>query len=241
MYAQGSLGTCGFLASLGAVAKASPQTIYNLFTSNGDGTYSVRFFHNGAPQYVTVNQMLPADSHGVAAYAAWDGVDVTGHYLVQSPNFASYFNNLWVALVEKAYAQLNESGWTGLDGTNTYNALDQGVYPQNALTQITGQTASDMQYISSTIHGKSSESDLLALLNAGKAITIVSNFDHADSSIVLGHAYIVTGYNPANHTFQLYNPWGVENTDTVHSTQINISWNGIYTSFYYWNSVLPSA
>ena len=56
---------------------------------NGDGTYTVRFFRNGSPVYVTVNQELPVSSAGNSIYAGWGGFVNT---------YAG--SELWVALAE---------------------------------------------------------------------------------------------------------------------------------------------
>src|SRR5262249_2618558 len=65
---QGSLDDCAFMASLAETALRSPSTINGMFVINGDGTYSVRFFHNGAAEYVTVDSSLPT-SGGSFVYA----------------------------------------------------------------------------------------------------------------------------------------------------------------------------
>ena len=57
--AQGSAGDCWFLASLAETAARDPQIIQNMFINNGNGTWTVRFYVNGAPDYVTVNDQLP--------------------------------------------------------------------------------------------------------------------------------------------------------------------------------------
>lgn len=108
---QGGLGDCYYLAALGSVAHRNPQRIEDMFTDNGDGTWTVRFFRDGEVRFVTVNQMLPVNANGRLVFAG-DG----------SPA-GSATNELWVALAEKAYAQLNESGWIGQDGTNSYNGV----------------------------------------------------------------------------------------------------------------------
>ena len=56
---QGSLGDCYFLVSLAETAYRNPQLIRNMFTDNGDGTYTVRFFSK-SPDYETVDRMLPS-------------------------------------------------------------------------------------------------------------------------------------------------------------------------------------
>src|SRR5207244_740076 len=121
---QGGIADCYFMSALGEVAKHSPSTIYNMFADNGDGTYTVRFFHGSTPAYVTVNRELP-ESGNYAIFAGWGG----GMYNSSS-------NELWVALAEKAYAQLDESGWIGQDGNNAYHGIDYG-WPASAFNQLT--------------------------------------------------------------------------------------------------------
>ena len=228
--AQGFTGNCGFLSALASVAKASPQTINNMFVDNGDGTYTVRFFNNGTPQYVTVNRMLPAEAAGTNAFAGWSGVDSSGQY-DRFARLDNPTNTLWVALAEKAYAQLNESGWTGLDGTNTYLAFNAGIYPDKAAAQITGYSA--------VVHKLSSSStltDLIASLGAGKAITITSNTKLADSNqVVADHAYVVADYDASTQMFTLYNPWGYENTSAViHPTILHLTQADMTKAFASW-------
>ena len=56
-------------------------------------------------------------------------------------------NELWTALAEKAYVQINEMGWlrTGLpgNGQNAYAAIEGG-YIYAALGQITGQATAPL-------------------------------------------------------------------------------------------------
>jgi hypothetical protein len=43
-----------------------------------------------------------------------------------------------VALAEKAYAQINESGWSGQDGTNSYQGIEIG-HTSVALKHVTAK------------------------------------------------------------------------------------------------------
>ena len=100
---QGQVGDCYLVATFGALAKSDPSAITSMFTDNGDNTYTVRFYgSNGAADYVTVDCQFATASWGGPVYAG------VGTY---SPSSTS--NELWVALLEKAYVQWNETGGTG--------------------------------------------------------------------------------------------------------------------------------
>ena len=115
---QGSVGDCYFVAALAEAAQHNPALINNMFIVNGDGTYTVKFFNGGQSYYVTVDSYLPTNASGQAIYAAR----------------GTMYNNsgaeLWTALAEKAYAQLNAMGWSraGMTGSglNSYNAISGG-------------------------------------------------------------------------------------------------------------------
>lgn len=86
-----------------------------MFIDNGDGTFTVRFFNNGVADYVTVDRYLPTTSNR-AAYAGWGGGEAS-----------SSMNELWVALAEKAYAQLGASGWSRPgNNRNSYSDIEGG-------------------------------------------------------------------------------------------------------------------
>ncbi len=60
---QGHLGDCRFVATLAEVALQNPSAIKSMITNNGNGTFGVRFFLDGTPEFVTVNDELPTASH----------------------------------------------------------------------------------------------------------------------------------------------------------------------------------
>lgn len=126
---QGYLGDCYFLAALAAVAKANPNAIRNLITPKGDGTYDVRLYVKKKklldwrglnPVIVNITAELPTHKEG--------GRDV--------PIYAAEGDKeLWVPLVEKAYAELN-----GKKYKSKYKRIEGG-YGTQGIEAITGQEA----------------------------------------------------------------------------------------------------
>jgi hypothetical protein len=151
---------------------------------------------------VTLDRQLPVDEFGNLRFA--------NAYLPA----ADGRNELWVPLAEKTYAQFNESGWIGLDGTNSYNGIGSavdadantgglnGVFPANILTQLTSSGAS-----SSSTSG-SKFADFKAAFDAGKAVVVCSKQAPVSDQVVGNHAYMMVGYDATHHTVKLRNPWG---------------------------------
>lgn len=213
---QGQVGDCYLMASLAEVALRNSSAITNMFIVNGDGTYTVRLFNNGAAEYVTVDAFLPTNVNGVAMYAGL------------GKNYTNTANELWTMLAEKAYVQANEFGWIrpGLSGNgqNSYAAIEGG-YIYAALGHITGQATA--AFMSTT-----SVSGFTTFVNAwtaGKSIGFASKTSPASGSVVGSHAYAVIGYNSSNQTITLYNPWG-PNYATV-----TMTWTEIQGSFQYFD------
>ncbi len=200
---QGQVGDCYFVAALAEVARFSPQVIQQMFTDNGDGTFTVRFFHNGTADYVTVDRALPTTAAGTAEYASFGGrYDAAG-------------NELWVALAEKAYAQLNEAGWLGHAASNSYAAIDGG-YADLALEQVTGRGAGWKWVQNAT------PADLIAAATSGKYTVLGSKQTAPGNGVLASHGYALAGYNSATGRFTLYNPWG---------STIQLTWQQIAQSF----------
>ena len=66
---QGATGSCYFLSALAGTADKKESIIEDMFTDNGDGTWSVRFITNGQADYVTVDNMMATRSNGTYLYA----------------------------------------------------------------------------------------------------------------------------------------------------------------------------
>jgi hypothetical protein len=227
---QGAVGDCYFLAALAETAQTRPSLIQNMFASNGDGTFTVRFLKNGVSQYVTVNRMLPADAGRFPAYAGWGYV--TGTTVQNQINNVD--NELWVALAEKAYAQLNESGWIGQDGTNTYAGIDAG-WPGVAFGHITGKSSGNLKLWQIYPQPYDARSDVLAAIDAGKAVTLITNVSDVAAGIVKNHVYTVVSYDAGTGEFELFNPHGFNGANPV---VLNLNWTQILGSFRYYTSVL---
>jgi len=202
---QGDVGDCYFLAALAEEAIHSPGTIESMFTNNGNGTYTVRFYDNGVADYVTVDSDLPS-SGGDFFYAN------AGAALNSSSNV------LWVALAEKAYAQVAQEGWSRPTAANTYSAIDLG-WEGNAINQLTGRSETS-QLLTNDV---ATLGAIVSDFNAGGWVALDSNSSTA-TGIVANHVYVMLGYNSATHVFNLYNPWGYVQQLTWSQVAANFSY-----------------
>jgi hypothetical protein len=208
---QGYLGDCYLLASLAEAAKQDPSAITSMFTSNGNGTYGVRFYVNGVARYVTVNSSLA--------------------------NGGNIFNSgadLWASLAEKGYAELQATGvvtGNSVNFGNSWTTIGNGGAPEMALEEITGASAitdfrasggswAKVVYNSSFgvtgyTTGNSTASVLSALVSdlaLGDDLVLSSWTNARDSTgkvtLVASHAMSIYGYDAATGMLQVRNPWG---------------------------------
>eukprot|EP01006_Ploeotia_vitrea_P053501 TRINITY_DN67795_c4_g2_i2.p1 TRINITY_DN67795_c4_g2~~TRINITY_DN67795_c4_g2_i2.p1 ORF type:complete len:821 (-),score=28.58 TRINITY_DN67795_c4_g2_i2:29-2443(-) len=102
---QGRLGDCWFLSALCLLA-TRPHLIDRLLITkewNEEGVYACRFFHNGKWEPLIVDSNFPT-KHNHLVYAS------------------AQHNQLWVPLLEKAYAKLHGS-YADIVGGNVHTAL----------------------------------------------------------------------------------------------------------------------
>ena len=86
-------------------------------------------------------------------------------YADYGASYTNAANALWIPLAEKAYAQWNQTGKEGRDGTNSYRSI-QGGWMATVDAQVLGYNATD--YIMTT----TSEQVAVNALAAGDAVTI---------------------------------------------------------------------
>lgn len=243
---QGYLGDCYLLACLAEIASQRPDAIVSMFTDNGNNTYGVRFYVDGAATYVTVDNQLYGDGFPLFNNAL---------YARSLPDEW----NIWVNLAEKAFAQLQATTTTGItDGTNkgpgnTWAAIDGG-WSVYSLAEITGASVvAQFNVYSGSLYGAAyaftlgamatttpiksvSPASLAALLvdalAAGNDITLGSPVDAYDSSsglqtLVSGHQFSLYGYDASTDMFELRNPWGYGINATSYAVTFEMSLDGL--------------
>ncbi len=216
--AQGDAADCYFLAALGQVALQSPGTIESMFTNNGDGTYTVRFYVNGVADYVTVDSYLPVASNGTYAYANYDQYGQVTYVSTGS-------NVLWVALAEKAYAQLAEEGWSRADHgefANSYDSINYG-WPGVVMEQITGAIADTLIAPAGANATPNVESVLLNDIAQNHLISILTyaTLPDSNSAFVGNHCYTLEGYDPTTGLFTFINPYDDGGSQRV----VQVTWD----------------
>jgi hypothetical protein len=186
-----------------------------MFITNGDGTYTIRFYDDKTPYYITVDSQLPVSSTGRLVFANTGTV-------ASNP-----LNELWVPLVEKAYAQLAEFGWldTGGDDQNSYSAINAG-WPGDVMAQATGKTVDDLLSLTN-------EKTITKAFSGKRPITFISVLQPVSIDIVENHVYVMTGYNSRTKEFTLFNPWGINNNALPGI--VTFTWAQVQENFYAWD------
>jgi hypothetical protein len=201
---QGYLGDCYLVSSLAETALQDPSAIESMISSNGNGSYDVRFYVNGQADYVTVNNQLPVMGSG----NKW------------SDNSTLEFANgsvSWAALIEKAYVELNEQTSAAQEGGHTtgnaYEDINGGT--ATALSEITNQSFNTYGLSSST--PTTSLTSLMSTLASDWTAhdeIIMSTPGNTTGNLVSDHMFEVTGVNAAAGTISLQNPWNNANSNT---------------------------
>ncbi|MHC4293984.1 MAG: C2 family cysteine protease [Planctomycetota bacterium] len=180
---QGAIGDCYFLACLSSLADTDPTIISQMITSLGDGTYAVRFHRSGEEVFLRIDADLPVYSSGSLTYAK-----------------ASPDGEIWVPLVEKAYAHFRYD-------QDSYSSIHGG-WMSTTYREITGGYTNTMWTGGSTSTLYNYFADHLA---QGHAVTLGS-YSGAPSPVVGSHAYQVKSVHTSGgqQYVTVYNPWGVD-------------------------------
>lgn len=184
---QGALGNCYFLSALAALCEF-PELIYQIFVTkevSPYGYYEVVLFIDGEWQVVIVDDFFPV-------------IKGTKEFKFSKPNG----NELWVVLLEKAWAKINSG----------YSNIIAG-WPKDPFIALTG-FASKMVLHSLYIDNKTDELwKLLQQADKNDNIMCVSTNDdiNIDSmGLVRNHAYTLIAAKEFKNLklVQIRNPWG---------------------------------
>lgn len=176
---QNALGDCYFMAALGSVVAGDPELIRDMIRDEGNGSYSVRFYREQSDGtfrhvWVRVDADLPVDAEGNVAYAGAKDSDGDGK------------RELWVALVEKAYARFNDQyANTPREG---YDDIGSGGHADLAFEAILGANAKRTEVPSSDQELE----ELLTPVADGEHFVVGTN-DDVGAGWVENHSYTVVG------------------------------------------------
>ena len=201
----------GEMASFAETALRDTSIIQNMFIDNGDNTYTVRLYHNGVADFVTVDKQLPVSSRGTFGFA-----DVGASYTNAN-------NELWTALAEKAVVEAQAS-W---GSANAYKSISGG-YVGVGLGDITGHAY--------TVGNSLNFNSAVTAWNSGMLMGIASMSKPASASVVGNHAYAFVGYNPTTYQFTLFNPWGINNGYAP--GLLTMTWSQIQANFSYYDTAV---
>jgi hypothetical protein len=210
---QGALGDCYLLAALMTLANTNPGLLDNAIDKKDDGTYDVTlykrkgFLGGGDLEQQTVNVTSSFVVHSGTsspAYAKGGDLDVED----------TFEREIWVQLIEKAYAKMNGS----------YKKIDGG-FTEVALEALTGESFSSTSLGNGFLGiGKTSDADMKTNIKKAvddkEPVTASTKSQKAidkadkkagvefakDNDIVGRHAYSVMEADDSK--IKVRNPWG---------------------------------
>jgi len=212
---QGSYGDCYFLASLGALDQHDPNAVKNMIHDNGNGTYTVSFHvqtQNGS--YTTKQVTVSANE------ISTKGANMGWNAMTDSKNGKQV---IWPAVVEAAYAKMNDTKKFGIDlGISSgYNNIGGGGNPVPSLEILTGHVAQGYSPSGAELNNLQSQFD------SGKLITVCTLESDGNQAgynkgtnpygLIGGHAYTVTNVYMRNGVeyVSLNNPWGFDQPQDI--------------------------
>ena len=186
---QGSIGDCYFLSAIGSLCKF-PKLISRLFYSKEktkEHEYGIYIFINGLWELVLVDDYFP----------------YSGSYFKQFAFGSSRGNELWLSLLEKAWAKIN----------GCYAKIGCGGTPNEVFDVLT--EAYSEYYVVSANDKDNLWKKMLDSKNKGYVMTAgtsadVYNLPIEEKGLAPGHAYTVIDLLEINgeKVLRLRNPWG---------------------------------
>lgn len=185
---QGLLGDCYFLSVLSVLSEV-PSRITKLFLTsdqNSMGVYGIRICKNGEWKDVVIDDYIPC----------WR----------EDPAFSkANGNELWVILLEKAWAKLHGS----------YERIEAG-FAENVLRDLTGAPTEVIECSDETLWDRVVEADGKNWIMAASAGSTSASVDALEKLGLIGnHSYGMLGCVEVTDRFgdnvrlvQLRNPWG---------------------------------
>lgn len=168
---QGNLGDCYVLSSLSEVALKNSSIIFDMFQDNYDGTYNFKYYTNTQPY-------------------TQEGISHTIIIDAQLPSgYANYSSELWVALAEKAFAEIK-----GGD----YNSLNSG----STLEMMSRITGNKWMLPFADID------EAIIAFNNGNFIGLETGLTPDNSAVTPRHSYALISHDDINQLMTLYNPHG---------------------------------
>ena len=233
---QGGLGDCWLLAAIACVAEENSDKIKSLFiTREADAfsCYQIRLFdkHSHRWRTFTIDDRIPVRGDG-------------------NPYFSNpHGNELWVLLLEKAYAKMvgsyhNLEGGFCADAFTAFTGNDSVVYTSDDATGTGWSgwgssnggrlTGSDLPSVNQEKMFKVIKKCLDAhmLVAAGSRADGKTDKDAPSQGIVHGHAYTILDAATCNgeSIIKLRNPWGKGEWTGKYSTLEDPSWMSQVTS-----------
>lgn len=185
---QGLLGDCYFLSTLSVLAEV-PDRVKKIFVTQGpndEGVYAVKISHNGEFKEVTVSDSFPC-YQGAPAFSKSEG------------------DELWVMILEKAYAKMHGS----------YERIEGG-FAENCLRDLTGAPCDVLSHEDEDIFSKVMEAEENMWIMAASAGTTEASKENLEKLGLVGqHSYgllsakeVKLDNGESAKLVQLRNPWG---------------------------------
>jgi len=186
---QGALGDCWFLSAMSVFAVSGNEQIQNLFVGRypEQGFYQLRFYKEHKWRVITIDDRIPCNAQGKPVFARCKDL-----------------NEMWVPLIEKAYAKLHGS----------FEAIESGI-PTEGLVDVTGEASETGHDIKASTEmwnkliDNMNQSFLMGCSSVRKGGTDKAE-DASSSGILQNHAYgiLLVEEFQGKKLVRVRNPWG---------------------------------